>query len=199
MAEIKILIEGKHKKREDGKLEIGSTVSLIKSDKIILVDTGSFKEKDSLLQKLKEEEISLEGIDYVILTHLHLDHISNINLFPNSKILCKFRGGEYPGQIHDIKEGVLERFDLRENKLAEDVEVIFTPGHSEDMISVIVKTDKGKVVICGDSISDKSWASEDKVPLASMVFSLEEYRNSRKKILEVADYIVPGHGGMFKV
>jgi len=28
---------------------------------------------------------------------------------------------------------------------------------------------------------------------------LEEFCNSRKKILDVADYVVPGHGEMFKV
>ena len=48
MVEVKILVEGKHEFKDD-KLEIGSTVSLIKTDKNIIVDTGSFLDKDKII------------------------------------------------------------------------------------------------------------------------------------------------------
>jgi hypothetical protein len=37
------------------------------------------------------------------------------------------------------------------------------------------------------------------LPEVELIYNLEGYKNSREKILAIADYIVPGHGAMFKV
>jgi len=97
MAEIKVLIEGVNEKIGEDKLKVGSTVALIKTDKIILVDTGSFLDGGKLINELKMEDLTPEKIDIIVLTHIHLDHIINVHLFKNAKIICKFRGGLYPG------------------------------------------------------------------------------------------------------
>ena len=81
MAEVKVLVEGVHKQEANGQLRVGSTISLIKSNKNIIVDTGSFLEKDQIIDGLKKEELTPEEIDIVILTHLHLDHLVNTYLF----------------------------------------------------------------------------------------------------------------------
>lgn len=201
MAEIKVLVEGVHKK-EDDKLRIGSTVTLIKSDKNIIVDTGSFLDKDKIIEELKKEDLIPEDIDIVILTHLHLDHTVNTYLFNNAKIYCKFRKS-HPGMFHDPKAGTLQRIEIKDNmEIAKNVKIILTPGHTDDMISVVCETDKGTIVMAGDAISDESWGDLDKKYIPDAIFSerdIEKYDNSRKKIVEIADYIVPGHGGMFKV
>ena len=151
MAEIKVLIEGIHKFLDEGKLRICSTVTLIKSDKNILVDTGSFLDKDKLIEGLKKEGLTVEEIDIVILTHLHLDHLINIYLFKNAKIFCKFNG-KSSGQFHIPSEECLKRTEIEDNiKIAKDVEFLLTPGHTPDSISVVVNTNKGKVVIAGDA------------------------------------------------
>ena len=69
-----------------------------------------------------------------------------------------------------------------------------TPGHSYDSITLLVKTNNGIVAICGDVFWKEDFPKDD--PYASNKEKLEE---SRKKILEVADWIIPGHGKMFKV
>ena len=53
MAEVKVLVEGIHEK-VDGKLKVGSSVSLIKSDLNIVVDTGSFLDKNKIIDELKK-------------------------------------------------------------------------------------------------------------------------------------------------
>ncbi|MCX6742172.1 MAG: MBL fold metallo-hydrolase [Candidatus Pacearchaeota archaeon] len=199
MAEVKVLVEGVHKQIENEKFDIGCTTVLIRSDKNIIVDPGAFVNKDRLLEALKKEGLAPEKIDAVVLTHLHLDHIVNVSLFPKSKVLLKFINGKYPGQFQRIDKGTLERFDILNEKIAEDISVIDTPGHSDDHVSVLVKTDKGKIVISGDAVGSEEWADINKKPNPEFVYSVEKYNESREKILKIADYIIPGHGKMFKV
>jgi len=199
MKEVKVLIKGEHSKNEEEKLVIGSTVTLIKGNKNIIVDTGSFLDKDKIIEELKKENLTPEEINIVVLTHLHLDHLVNTYLFKNAKVFCKFKGGDYPGQIHYPNKGCLERAEIADGKeLMKGVSFLLTPGHTPDMISVVVNTTEGKVVIAGDAFPSKDFLDLNKEPIA-MLTDIPEFNKSRKKILEVADYIVPGHGDMFKV
>ena len=200
MAQVKILSIGEHHKNSEGKLVVHSTIILIKGEKNFIVDAGSFLDKEKIIEGLKQENLTCDDIDYVILTHLHLDHIVNVNLFKNAKILLKFKGGnEYPGQMHVPASGYLERYDLvGAPELDKDVKIILTPGHTPDMISVVVKTNEGVVVIAGDAFPSEDFQDIAKQPdpLFNDVFQFNE---SRKKILEIADFIIPGHGDIFKV
>jgi glyoxylase-like metal-dependent hydrolase (beta-lactamase superfamily II) len=181
--EVKVLIEGKHE-RQEGKVMIGSTVVLIKNDKNIIVDTGSFLDREKIIEELKKQNLTPEDIDIVILTHLHLDHLVNVDLFNKAKVFCKFKGGkDYPGQYHVLSEGYLTRTDLSDGaQISKGVSIIHTPGHSSDMISVVVETDKGKIVITGDAISDKSWVDLNKKADPISITNSEEFDKNRKKI-----------------
>ncbi len=200
MAEVKVLIKGYRTKKTLNRARIRSTSTLIKSGKKnIVVDTSSFLDKNRLIKELKKEALTPGDIDILILTHLHLDHTINTYLFKNAKVFCKFRGGDYPGQTHYPAEGKLERTNLlKKGFIAEDVDIIETPGHTDDMISVVVRTLKGKVVIAGDAFPNETWTDLDKQP-DPLWNDVEKFNKSRKKILEIADYIIPGHGPMFKV
>ena len=196
MAEVKVLVVGRHQVDND-KLIIGSTVTLIKTDKNIIVDPGYFPDKEQVLLALAENNLKPQDIDIVCLTHLHLDHTSNVGLFAQSQIYCKHKA-DYPGQYHVPMESYLRRTDIKDGlKLAKDVEFLLTPGHTEDHVSLIVNTTQGKIVIAGDAIATASLVDLNKKPLLSN--NLEAYDLSRQKILKLADFIIPGHGDMFKV
>ena len=87
-----------------------------------------------------------------------------------------------------------------------DIEIIHTPGHDMFHCTFLVKTEKyGKVAIAADVFwwadgeeqkTDKESLLNRKDPYAK---NEEQLLESRKKVLEVADYIIPGHGKMFKV
>ncbi len=199
MIEVKILVEGVHKKTADGRIDIGATTTLIKSDINIIVDPGSFINKDKLVEALKNEGLETKDIDAVILTHSHLDHTANAFLFPQARIYNRFISGDYPGQFQRIDQGYVERFNLLQEPIAEGVKILDTAGHSIDHISILIETDLGRVVIAGDAIAGNIWADISKQPEVTVVYSVEKYNQSREKILAVADYIIPGHGAMFKV
>jgi glyoxylase-like metal-dependent hydrolase (beta-lactamase superfamily II) len=192
MAEIKILIEGYAKKTENEWIASPSTVLIKDNGLNILVDPGS--NKKLLLNALVKEKLKPKDIDLIFLTHYHLDHILNIRLFPDCDVL--------DGDTINRDDKILE---YSGNIPKTSIKVIPTPGHAHEHASLLVKTSKGDIVIAGDLFwwrtneeqkTDYNILVEREDPYVKNKAELEE---SRKKILEIADYIIPGHGKMFKV
>lgn len=192
MSEVKVLIEGYAREIKKGWLA-SSTVTLVKSNnKNIIVDPGC--NRSLLLKVLKENNLSVDDIDFVLLTHGHVDHALLAGIFEKAKIVT------FENLMYD-KDLQLE-FD--KNILGKETEIINTPGHCAEHISLIVNTSKGKHAIAGDVFW---WAEneEQKVDVNKeddahpSETDMKKLKESRKKILEIADYIIPGHGKMFKV
>ena len=180
MAEVKILIQGYVSGEAEG--TSCSTITLVKDkDLNIIVDPGTAKSQELIKEKLKEEGLTVEDIDIVFLTHSHIDHFRNIGMFPNAKSLDYW--GYWEGDLQKKSDG----------KITDDIFFIKTPGHSKDSITLLVKTEKGLIAICGDVFWKKDFPKKD--PFAQDLIELEK---SRKKLLEIADYIIPGHGLMFE-
>ncbi len=194
MAKIKILIRG-YVKEIDGKEFASSTTTLIQdADLNIIVDPGM--DRKLLVSALSEENLSLNQIDYVILTHTHLDHSLLAGIFENAKILdnneiYSFDGniGEHGGKVPNT-----------------EIQIIKTPGHDQFHCSVLVDTeDLGKVMIAGDVFwwTDDEEQKTDKLSLLEhkdpYLKDAQALKKSREKVLELADYIIPGHGKIFKV
>jgi len=195
MAEVKILITGEHEKKENI-LIAHSTISLIKSEnKNILVDTGSFGDKEKLISALKKENLKPEDIEIIISTHNHLDHNANINLFKNAKIYTKHATYSRGGIFHAY-DNKIELIDLIDNyEITKDVKIILTPGHLETHLSVVVNTSKGNIVICGGAIKKEKYIKKEK----NKAWNLREQEKSKKKILDIADYVILGHDKMYEV
>ena len=180
MAEVKVLIEGYVSGEDFGRS--CSTITLIKDKNLnIIVDPGTAESQELIKEKLKDEGLTIEDIDIVILTHSHIDHFRNIGMFPNAKSIDFW--GCWEGDI--LKES--------DGKITEDISFIKTPGHSKDSITVLVKTENGLIAICGDVFWKKNFPEND-----LYANDKEKLTESRKKLLEIADYIIPGHGEMFK-
>jgi len=194
MPEIKVLIEGYA--REEGDFELASsTTTLIKDkDLNIIVDPGM--NRKLLLESLEKENLKPEEINYVIVSHTHLDHCLLTGIFENATVLDNSDTFDFDSKIGE-HEGKVP---------GTDIEIIKTPGHDQFHCSVLVNDDKlGKVVIASDVIwwqdneeqkTDKDSIINHKDPYAK---DEDKLRKSREKILKIADYIIPGHGKMFKV
>jgi glyoxylase-like metal-dependent hydrolase (beta-lactamase superfamily II) len=176
MATVKILFEGYCGKRSC------STIVLVKDKNLkLIVDPGTVPNPDILIKRLKQEKLSPEDIDIVFITHSHMDHYRNIALFPKAKAL------DYWGYWHKDENKKCN------GRITNDIKIIKTPGHSYDSTSLVVKTEKGTIIICGDVFWKEDYPKSD--PYAEDRKKLKE---SRQKILKLADYIIPGHGRMFK-
>ena len=76
--------------------------------------------------------------------------------------------------------------------------MIATPGHTKQDVSVIVRVSGGIVAVVGDLFESADDLEQEELWRSSSEFPEEQERN-RRKILKMADYIVPGHGDMFAV
>ncbi|MGD0449748.1 MAG: MBL fold metallo-hydrolase [Candidatus Bathyarchaeia archaeon] len=69
---------------------------IIKAPKITLVESGPTSSVPNLVTGLKELHIPLEDVEYLAITHVHLDHGGGagtlLKLLPNAKVLVHARG-----------------------------------------------------------------------------------------------------------
>ena len=190
-AEVNILLEGVTRKISDKEWEASPNVILIKdSGKNILVDPGTNPE---LLNILSKHNLTLYSIDMIFLTHYHIDHLLNIRFFPKV----------------DVVEGGLIHRNQKEIAFSDkipgtNIHIIPTPGHAYEHTSLIAETKIGRVCIAGDL-----WWWEDgeqKTDSTSLIHHEDPFvkdkralKESRERILALADWIIPAHGKMFKV
>lgn len=182
-ASAKIIKPGYFKWVGRNRCKAACNVTLIRDGKKnILVDTGAPGEDKKLIAALKKEKLKPEDIDIVIITHPHADHIGNNFLFPEALFVDSL--GEFRG----------DKFLLAkpERKITENVYITATPGHALEDISAIAETGKRIVAVIGDLF----WKAGDNKLI--QIESGKKLAKSRKKILKVADWLIPGHGKMFK-
>lgn len=129
----------------------------------ILVDTGMTElhplldDMDPILRPLNEQDVDLAGIDFVVNTHLHGDHIGGNHLFAGKPIYVQRRELEdargqddytilewleAPGVQYVPVDGELE--------LIPGIRLVPAPGHTRGTQVVVVETGARPVVIGGD-------------------------------------------------
>lgn len=182
-ATVKIIKPGYFKWIGKDRCKASCNVTLIRdSKKNILVDTGAPGEDKKLIAALKKEKLKPKDIDIIIITHPHADHIGNNFLFPQALFVDSM--GEFKKDKFLLAEA--------ERNLTENVRITRTPGHALEDISIIVKTEKGIIAIIGDVF----WKAGDNKLI--QIESKKKLKQSREKVLRIAEWLIPGHGKMFK-
>lgn len=191
MNKIKVLIQGYAKELKNGWLA-SSTVVLIKSDnQLTISDPGCNRKK--LLEALKRDGIKTGSINFVFLTHGHADHSLLAGIFEKAKFVT-FESLMYKKDL---------QLEFKDDILGSGTKIIKTPGHSKEHLSLLVNTNEGKYVIAGDvfwwadgekqivNINKKDDAHPAEVDMQKLI-------KSRKEIIKIGDWIIPGHGKMFR-
>jgi len=198
----------------------GSTVTYVESDAKILVDTGFDFESNLGKENIQQNKRNLRGalkraglkpsdIDILFITHWHIDHFVNYQLFRESEVVM-------------LREAVDRQYlpfrGVRDGeKLADGVTVVATPGHTPDHASLLLetvplrystRTEKGgritgigkvTVAVAGDAVLSPAYFAKDEIWRYNKTFFSEEAaRASVRKLRDAADYIIPGHGGIIQ-
>jgi glyoxylase-like metal-dependent hydrolase (beta-lactamase superfamily II) len=188
--EFKILIEGYARKQNDILFASPTTLIIRDNGLNILIDPGA--NRQLLLNALYREGVTIEDIDIIFLTHYHLDHILNIRLFPDKDI--------YDGSSINSNDKITPYSGNIPNT---NLEVLYTPGHTQEHWSLLIKTDKGMFAVAGDLF----WWYDDEVQKLDeenlvthgdpYAWDMETLYKNRKMLLSSADYVIPGHGKLF--
>ena len=137
-------------------------------DKVLIIDPGD--ETDKIVNL-----IGNRCVVGIIITHYHTDHY-----------------GALDDLVDKYKVKVYDRYNLSEgiNNIDEfEFEVIYTPGHKEDLITIYFKREKS--MFCGDFIFRDSIGRCDLEggSISKMINSINKIKKYDKDIT-----IYPGHG-----
>lgn len=180
------------------KINANSNLFLLMLTEPILIDTGDRQYNAQVLEEIKSI-IDPAEIKTILLTHLHYDHIGNLDLFPNAEIhlheeeLKSFNSNQFETIL---SENLIENFTkeiefkLITSKLMEKLglEMVYTPGHTVG--SVCFYYPEKKMMFTGDTLFYGNHVGRTDLP-SSVPEKLEE---SIQVILNYEiDILCPGH------
>jgi len=138
-------------------------------------------EEQYVVNQLKNVGVKPEDIDYVVLSHLHLDHAGAVGEFPNATYIAQREELKW-AYVHDFyQKGAYIRADFdRDVKWllldgeADDgydilgdgtVTICFTPGHTPGHQSLVVRLENsGTFFLAADACYTEETLNEDVLP-----------------------------------
>src|ERR687895_1649178 len=162
-----------------------STCSLIRDDDVrIVVDPGICARQSDILDPLRALDLGPDEVTDVVISHHHPDHTLNVALFPEARVHDHWAIYDFHGRWDSI--------DADGREIAPSVRLMRTPGHSNEDITTLAATADGVVAFT------HAWWTSD-VPVEDPYCpDPAQLRDSRARLLELADLIVPGHGAPFR-
>jgi len=151
---------------------------VIENGRAAFVDTGTFRSVPHLLAALSEHGLTANDVDYVLLTHVHLDHAGGagtlMRALPNAQCVVHPRGARHmidPTKLTAASIGVYgeQRFNAMYGELVpipadrvrtvedgehlalggSDLEFIHTPGHANHHYCIVDR--EARVIFSGDT------------------------------------------------
>jgi glyoxylase-like metal-dependent hydrolase (beta-lactamase superfamily II) len=165
---------------------VASSIVLVRdADALIVVDPGMVARRSLILDPLAALDVVPDAVTHVFLSHHHPDHTMNVALFPNAEVVDFWAR---------YKDDLWLDHDNDGYHLSPNAQLWLTPGHTEEDASLIVEADDGVYAMT------HVWWHADRTPVDDPVASDQAtLEASRARILAVADIVIPGHGGPFRV
>jgi len=196
--------------------------AIVNSDRTVIVDTG-FDEIAArrhgrqivrpVAEGLKAIGISPDGVEHIVISHMHYDHAGNQDLFPRARYhlqdaemaYCTGRcmgdsdvGGVFDADavsamIHKVFAGRVQFHD-GDDEIAPGITVHKVGGHTRGMQIVRVATQRGWVVLGSDSAH--FYANLEPGRPFPILDNLPAYVEAQRTALRLASsprHFIPGH------
>ncbi|MEA2388173.1 MAG: N-acyl homoserine lactone hydrolase [Thermoleophilaceae bacterium] len=171
-------------------------------------------------EQLRARGVDPADVQYVLMTHLHLDHASGMRQFPHATFVMSrpewdsfhaaraFTRGYVSGHLPDDghyrtldfegdRAGSLGAFGRTLDLLGDgSVVAASTPGHTAGHLSVVLRTEAGEVVVAGDAVYTRHALATGHVPY--LMYSRPLFERSLHELQRHAEanpdaLIIPGH------
>jgi glyoxylase-like metal-dependent hydrolase (beta-lactamase superfamily II) len=194
------------------KIESSTSLILTGENKII-VDPSSKYSREKIMKGLENLGLQPKDIDTVVLTHYHLDHTANYNMFKNAQFFIHGnelkRLGSLAGTLTlAVLKTIMREFGfsivdfvgrlkpISELKTGSSLSILETFGHTGGCISLCVSGQK-RIVISGDALTRMSFAEEFSRQSQNGDNATDLYSRSFAKVIESGEIFVPGHDKPF--
>ena len=194
---------------EEGKTKVPACVFLIDhpngftlfdtgfSDRFVGLQEGLGKivdmpQEHPIADRLRALDVDPSDIQWIVNSHLHLDHAGGNHLLPNATIVIQdsewefgFSGKDSAYATEDFDTGQPVKRITGEHDLYGDGSVILfpTPGHTPGHQSARVLTATGEAVLAGDCCNFRRSLDEMRMP--DQVYNADHYRGSLSKLSDL--------------
>ena len=169
---------------------------LIRAESDYVVDPGVMMQGAPVTASLRARGIEPHETK-VIITHTHFDHVQALIEFTQRETYVHEIELEAPYAA--IEQGVLDmvrkvKLTGEEGEIEPGVRWILTPGHSNGLISLLVDTDDGLVVIASDCVGPLPEYFDDMTLPADFGSERDELLHQWERIRALEPHtVIPGH------
>ena len=206
---IDLLVPGLPAKSDQFLFGICSLLLLRGHGRTILFDTGPFRVRPLLIKTLGDFGLAPTDIDTVFLTHLHWDHVENLDLFSHAEIMTPRAEFDYaaaprpndwgtPPYVREILEGMrVTLLPEEEQELFPGVRTLLLPGHSVGLQGLLIDAGGERAVLASDAL----WSARDVTRAVPDVafFDPAKAQASLDRAIAAGDIFYPGHDRPFRI
>ncbi|MBP1923386.1 glyoxylase-like metal-dependent hydrolase (beta-lactamase superfamily II) [Halorubrum alkaliphilum] len=165
----------------------------VPGDTPTLVDAGTMPGVDDAIADAIAEA-GVDGLDRLVLTHQHGDHVGELDAVLDRFDADLFAYGDHPRRDVALADG--------DEILVGDeaCEVVYTPGHADDHVSLVGETRlySGDVVVYNDGAFDDGSFGRTDMTGQSRETLIESLHTLLDRIPETTASMYPGHGNVYK-
>lgn len=185
-----------------------STIALLRGHgRVALIDTGSFGQRNLIIERLQANGIAPAGVTDVLLTHSHWDHSINWVMFPNARIYID--GSELAWSLKEpwgttpVPELYVRELDASKQlvRIAPGGSTIpgitthSAPGHTPGHVFFVLEGRDRDIIFTGDAAKNRA---EILSRSADMTYDPDVSRRSIEGIWQLwrkrpGTILVPGH------
>jgi glyoxylase-like metal-dependent hydrolase (beta-lactamase superfamily II) len=161
---------------------------LVDGERTVLVDAGSMPGVEDVVAE------HVDALDAVVVTHAHSDHVAQLEAVLDAfDAPDVYAYADHPRRTHELADG--DRIVVGD----EECEVVYTPGHAADHVSLVGETAlfSGDVVVYNDgAFADGSFGRTD-MPGQSRERLVESLRTLLERLPDSVVDLYAGHGDPF--
>jgi len=149
--------------------------------------------------------IGTEEIEWVFITHLHFDHVNELGIYKNARIVVSRRGLEaataFPGwkgtwAPWEVLDGLTKVWKDRvvaidDTEVLPGLRTMWLGGHTPCSQAVVLQTRIGSTAIAGDTVS--LYANIERNIPVGVADDYDQCLRAMIKLKRMADVIIPSH------
>jgi glyoxylase-like metal-dependent hydrolase (beta-lactamase superfamily II) len=160
---------------------------LVEGERTVLVDAGAMEGVVDVVEGYTD------GLDAVVLTHQHGDHVSQLDAVLDAFDAPLYAYGDHPRRHTELEDG--DQVFVGD----EPFDVVYTPGHADDHVAFVSQTTlfSGDVVVHDDGAFDYGSFGRTDMPGQSRERLIESIETLLEAMPEGVEHMYSGHGDEF--